>query len=109
MFTWYRRGVQFAAGRMRRRYSIRMLGLLFLGMLLCCECALTLPPLRAPAAAFDHTAPTLDETCNQAYYSPDGNPFQLCPGPYPGGGSCVRCAWEHEHLLGDPLPLHSGK
>jgi len=85
-----------------------MLGLLFLGMLLCCECALTLPPLRASAAAFEHTAPTLDATCTQASYSPDGNPFQLCPGPYPGGGNCVWWAWEQWHLLGYTLPLNWG-
>jgi len=75
MFKLYQRGTPAAAGRMRPRYSIHLLGLLFLGMLLCCEFALTIPLLHTPVAAFDHTASTLDESCNQAFYSPDGNPL----------------------------------
>jgi hypothetical protein len=35
MFKLYQRGTPAAAGRMRPRYSIRLLGLLFLGMLHC--------------------------------------------------------------------------
>jgi len=108
MIKLYQRGTPAAAGRMRPRYSIHLLGLLFLGMLLCCEFALTIPLLHTPVAAFDHTASTLDESCNQAFYSPDGNPFQLCPGPYPGGGNCVWWAWEQWHLLGYNLPLNWG-
>src|SRR5260221_4414360 len=106
MFKLYQRSTPAAAGRMRPRYSIRLLGLLFLGMFLCCEFALTIPLLHTPVAAFDHTASTLDDSCNQAFYSPDGNPFQLCPGPYPGGGNCVWWAWEQWHLLGYNLPLN---
>src|SRR5258708_25738422 len=108
MFKLYQRSTPAAAGRMRPRYSIRLLGLLFLGMFLCCEFALTIPLLHTPVAAFDHTASTLDDSCNQAFYSPDGNPFQLCPGPYPGGGNCVWWAWEQWHLLGYNLPLNWG-
>src|SRR6185437_16633803 len=53
-----------------------------------------IPQVNAQPAPLDHTISTVDATCTQAYYSPDGNPFQLCPGPYPGGGNCVWWAWE---------------
>ena len=55
-----------------------------------------------------HTSATVDESCKAAYYSRDGNPFQLCPGPFPGGGNCVWWAWEQWHLLGYDLPLNWG-
>ncbi len=93
------------SGRLKRHH---VMGIVLLCVLMCCECAFGLPRLHAQGTAFDHTAPTLDETCNQAYYSPDGNPFQLCPGPYPGGGNCVWWAWEQWHLLGYNLPLNWG-
>lgn len=93
------------SGRLKRRY---VMGIVLLCVLMCCACAFGLPRLHAQGAAFDHTAPGLDETCNHAYYSPDGNPFQLCPGPYPGGGNCVWWAWEQWHLLGYNLPLNWG-
>ncbi len=54
------------------------------------------------------TSATVQESCNQAYYSHDGNPFQLCPSAYPGGGNCVWWAWEQWHLLGYDLPLNWG-
>ena len=57
---------------------------------------------------FDHTMPTVDSTCSQAYYSSDGNPFQLCPGPFPTGGNCVWWGWEQFHLLGYNLPDNWG-
>jgi len=62
----------------------------------------------AHASSFDHTSPTVNEDCRQFYFSPDGNPFPLCPGPYPGGGNCVWWAWEQWHLLGYDLPLNWG-
>ena len=55
-----------------------------------------------------HTSATVDENCKASYYSRDGNPFQLCPGPFPGGGNCVWWAWEQWHLLGYDLPLNWG-
>ncbi len=55
-----------------------------------------------------HTSPTVDPTCNMAFYSRDGNPFQLCPGPFPKGGNCVWWTWEQWHLLGYDLPLNWG-
>ncbi len=63
---------------------------------------------RAQAHQLDHTRATLDVGCQQLTYSPDGNPFPLCPGPYPGGGNCVWWAWEQWHLLGYNLPLNWG-
>jgi len=70
-------------------------------------------PLNALRAQSDNitvarTSATVNESCNTAYYSRDGNPFQLCPGPYPGGGNCVWWAWEQWHLLGYDLPLNWG-
>src|SRR5260370_36031024 len=65
------------------------------------------PPLHTSVAAFDHTA-SMVESCNQAFYSPDCNPFQLCPGPYPGERNYVWWAWEQWHLLGYNLPLNWG-
>ncbi len=62
----------------------------------------------AHASSFNHTSATVDSSCNQAYFSPDGNPFTLCPGPYPTGGNCVWWAWEQWHLLGYDLPLNWG-
>ncbi|MBO0782463.1 MAG: CHAP domain-containing protein, partial [Ktedonobacteraceae bacterium] len=55
-----------------------------------------------------HTVSTVDNTCSKAFFSNDGNPFQLCPGPFPGGGNCVWWAWEQWHLLGYDLPLNWG-
>src|SRR6266487_4596260 len=39
------------------------------------------------ASSFDHTAPTVKSNCAQAHSSPDGNPFPICPGPFPNGGT----------------------
>ena len=70
-------------------------------------------PLNPSHAQIDgvtvaRTSATVQESCNQAYYSHDGNPFQLCPSAYPGGGNCVWWAWEQWHLLGYDLPLNWG-
>ncbi|GAC1394348.1 MAG: hypothetical protein NVS4B11_11120 [Ktedonobacteraceae bacterium] len=63
---------------------------------------------QSDAATVSHTSATVDESCKQSYYSRDGNPFQLCPGPFPHGGNCVWWAWEQWHLLGYDLPLNWG-
>ncbi len=60
------------------------------------------------ASSFDHTAPTVKSSCAHAHSSPDGNPFPLCPGPFPNGGNCVWWAWEQWHLLGYDLPPNWG-
>src|SRR5260370_17356277 len=67
------------------------MGLVLLCVLICCECAFGLPRLHAQGTAFDHTVPTLDETCNQAYYSPDGNPFRPAQGPHPARRNLSCC------------------
>lgn len=64
--------------------------------------------VQVRANSFDHTAPTVNSTCTQAHSSPDGNPFPLCPGPFPIGGNCVWWAWEQWHLLGYNLPPNWG-
>src|SRR6266571_228085 len=102
------RDVRSLSGCKRRRFFTGMLGFLLFFVLIGLELAVTQPQLRAQVTVFDHTAATLDETCHQAFYSPDGNPFQLCPGPYPGGGNCVWWAWEQWYLLGYNLPLNWG-
>ncbi|GAC1590662.1 MAG: hypothetical protein NVS4B1_35600 [Ktedonobacteraceae bacterium] len=63
---------------------------------------------QSGVASVAHTSATVDENCKASYYSRDGNPFQLCPGPFPGGGNCVWWAWEQWHLLGYDLPLNWG-
>jgi len=64
--------------------------------------------VQVRATSFDHTAPTVNNNCAQAHSSPDGNPFSLCPGPFPIGGNCVWWAWEQWHLLGYDLPPNWG-
>ena len=65
------------------------------------------PPVEAQSA-LSHTAPTVDQSCKQGFYSPDGNPYQLCPGPFPAGGNCIWWGWEQWHLLGYNLPPNWG-
>ena len=91
-------------GHGNRRYVIHVLGVFLLLSLTCIE-LVTLSPY---ADAHSHTSPTVDENCQRVGYSPDGNPFPLCPGPYPTGGNCVWWAWEQWHLLGYDLPLNWG-
>src|SRR6266480_1010522 len=64
--------------------------------------------VQVRASSFDHTAPTVKSNCAQAHSSPDGNPFPICPGPFPNGGNCVWWAWEQWHLLGYDLPPNWG-
>ena len=64
--------------------------------------------VQVRASTFDHTAPTVNSNCAQTHSSPDGNPFPICPGPFPIGGNCVWWAWEQWHLLGYDLPPNWG-
>ncbi|RAQ95123.1 hypothetical protein A4R35_06215 [Thermogemmatispora tikiterensis] len=64
--------------------------------------------LQANAQGLGYTAPTLDPDCDQLSFSADGNPFALCPGPFPRGGNCVWWAWEQWHWLHYDLPLNWG-
>ena len=87
-----------------RRYAIHLLGVCLLLMLVCIEFVSLVPQVDAQS----HTSPTVNNTCKNVGFSPDGNPFPLCPGPFPAGGNCVWWAWEQWHLLGYDLPLNWG-
>ncbi|WP_376797403.1 CHAP domain-containing protein, partial [Thermogemmatispora sp.] len=64
--------------------------------------------LQANAQGLGSTAATLNPNCDQLSFSADGNPFALCPGPFPRGGNCVWWAWEQWHWLHYDLPLNWG-
>src|SRR5579862_6031210 len=101
---WLQR--KFAAPlRLNKRYLVHLAALLFLCSVMWLEFGMA---HAVTAISFDHTSPTVNEDCRQLYFSPDGNPFPLCPGPYPGGGNCIWWAWEQWHLLGYNLPLNWG-
>ena len=90
---------------LKRRHLVSLLGVLLLFLLI----ALELAPFQSfPVFAAPHTTPSVDESCQHYSFSPDGNPFPICPGPYPTGGNCVWWAWEQWHLLGYDLPLNWG-
>lgn len=84
---------------------LNLLGVLLLLALVCLE--FTAFDV-SQADAQDYTSATVDYTCQHISYSPDGNPFPICPGPYPIGGNCTWWAWEQWHLLGYNLPLNWG-
>ncbi len=91
-------------GRVRSYYLIRIFGLCLLLSLVCVELVAFVPGVDAHS----HTAATVNNECGQVGFSPDGNPFPICPGPFPTGGNCVWWAWEQWHLLGYDLPLNWG-
>src|SRR5947209_10720793 len=103
----YRYTIRQAAHRARRLRRTHVFGVLFLFFLVGAE-LLALNPSLVDAQGQSHTMPTIDLSCTQVYFSPDGNPFPLCPTAYPGGGNCVWWAWEQWHLLGYNLPLNCG-
>ncbi len=86
------------------RYILHIVALCFLVAVIWAESGHT----QVQAISFDHTSPTVDVNCKKLAFSSDGNPFPLCPGPYPEGGNCVWWAWEQWHLLGYNLPLNWG-
>src|SRR6266446_8989081 len=86
-----------------RRYILHIFALIFLISIIWIEVG-----MAHASTSFDHTKATVDSNCHQAHFSSDGNPFPLCPGPYPTGGNCVWWAWEQWHLLGYNLPLNWG-
>jgi len=91
-------------GRIRQHYLIRIFGICLLLSLVAVEFAALVPSVDAHT----HTAATVDNECGHVGFSPDGNPFPICPGPFPTGGNCVWWAWEQWHLLGYDLPLNWG-
>jgi len=93
---------------LRRENRQRLLCLLGVVLLLI-PVSIELGSLGAlPVSANSHTSPTVNANCNKIYFSPDGNPFPICPGPYPIGGNCVWWAWEQWHLLGYNVPFNFG-
>jgi hypothetical protein len=102
---WKARYKRFIAVCRRRRNVFNIAGVLLLVGIIVLELA----PFASPSAsAKDHTNPSVDGTCRHVDFSPDGNPFPICPGPFPVGGNCVWWAWEQWHLLGYDLPLNWG-
>src|SRR5579863_3494042 len=91
--------------RTRRQHVTSMCGVLLLLSLVSVELVAFNP---TQVSAQSHTSPTVDTTCTHVGFSPDGNPFPVCPGPYPGGGNCTWWVWEQWHLLGYNLPLNWG-
>jgi CHAP domain len=89
---------------LNRRHFIFMFALICLTSIIWVELGM----VQVHATSFDHTAPTVNNSCTQAHFSPDGNPFPLCPGPFPIGGNCTWWAWEQWHLLGYDLPPNWG-
>lgn len=85
-----------------RRRLITFFALLFLLPLLQIE------PGMAHATSFAPTGSTVFSGCVHPTFTSDGNPFPLCPGPFPKGGNCVWWAWEQWHLLGYNLPRNWG-
>lgn len=99
-YTWVQlRGKQ-------RQQLMQALGVILLLVLVAVELT-TFNPVQANA--LNHTVASVDNACEHVTYSPDGNPFPICPGPYPQvGGNCTWWAWEQWHLLGYNLPLNWG-
>ena len=96
-------------GDWRRQLFAKFLGISLLFVLISIEIVPILGhTVFAQGASSDHTNASVDTTCRQMFHSSDGNPFLLCPGPYPRGGNCVWWAWEMWHLLDYNLPLNWG-
>lgn len=85
-----------------RQRLLHLIAVLFLSVLVW----LSFTP--AQATTIDHTQPTVETGCQHLTFTSDGNPFGLCPGPFPTGGNCVWWGWEQWHLLGYDLPLNWG-
>src|SRR5438874_8774162 len=88
--------------RVDQRHLLNLLGVGLLLALVCLEfSAFNIHEVDTQG----YTSATVDYTCQHISFSPDGNPFPLCPGPFPVGGNCTWWAWEQWHLLGYTLPL----
>ena len=100
---------RYISGSMNRRFLAKLLGVILLILLISVEVGPLLGhSVYAEITPLNHTSPGVDETCRQISFSPDNNPFGLCPGPYPQGGNCVWWGWEMWHLLGYDLPRNWG-
>ncbi|MFL5691879.1 MAG: CHAP domain-containing protein, partial [Ktedonobacteraceae bacterium] len=92
-----------------RRFLAKLSGVIFLIILISIEIGpLIGHSVYAQITPLNHTNASVDSTCHQTSFSPDGNPFALCPGPFPRGGNCVWWPWEMWHRLGYDLPRNWG-
>ncbi|HYL43970.1 MAG TPA: CHAP domain-containing protein [Ktedonobacteraceae bacterium] len=103
------RNGRFVFQKVDRRFLAKLSGVIFLIILISIE----IGPLIGHSAyaqitSINHTNASVDSTCHQTAFSPDGNPFALCPGPFPRGGNCVWWPWEMWHRLGYDLPRNWG-
>lgn len=93
------------SSRYNSRIWVRAVGIFFI----CCIVTLEFSPfLTSSVNAQQSQVQKASYTCTQAYFSSDGNPYTLCPGPYPTGGNCIWWAWEQWHLLNYNLPSDWG-
>jgi len=97
------------SGNTNRRFIAKFLGVCLLIAIICIEVGpLIGHAVYAQITPLNHTNPSVDYSCRQIYFSADGNPFGLCPGPAPRGGNCVWWPWEQWHHLGYDLPRNWG-
>src|SRR5436305_6973561 len=81
-------------GCLNKRYLAKLLGVVFLIILICIEMGpLVGPSVFANIVTVDHTRATVNNCFRQFFFSSEGNPFPLCPGPLPTGGKCVWWGW----------------
>src|SRR5579859_5564840 len=94
----------------KQRFIAKFLGVCILTVIIAIEIGPLIggPSAYAQLAPLNPTIPSVDSSCRQISFSPDGNPFGLCPGPFPRGGNCVWWPWEQWHLLGYDLPRNWG-
>jgi hypothetical protein len=93
----------------RKQLVVKLCGVLLLFAFIAVELApLIGNSAFAQMSDINHTIGSLDASCREISFSHDGNPFPLCPGPFPQGGNCTWWSWEQWHLLGYNLPLNWG-
>ncbi len=103
---WMVRHTYSGKNRRRGHTLIRLLGILLLLITVGIE---FLSTANVQASIESHTnVSTVNVSCANITFSSDGNPFPLCPGPYPQGGNCTWWSWEQWHLLGYNLPDNWG-
>ena len=98
---------------MDRRLAAKLIGVVFLFVLICIEVGPLLGhSVSAQMSLLGHTSATVDSSCRQDRFTSDGNPFPLCPGITTtgtlAGGNCTWWAWEQWHQLGFDLPRNWG-
>ena len=99
--------------RMDRRFAAKLIGVVFLFVLITIEVGPMLEhSANAQTMVLDHTSPTVDSSCSKVRFTSDGNPFPICPGIDSSGrlagGNCTWWAWEQWHQMGFDLPRNWG-